>query len=101
MERGDLLLEGDLLLGVALAGGLLLDEVAEVVPPVALLEKAGERGAGRLVAAVDGQELLPGVDGAVDVAQVAFAQAGHLAQPLLARVLRFAGHPERREQHVA
>ena len=101
LEGRELLLERDALLEVTLGRGLLLEQVGEVVPALRLLEQARERLARAVVAAVDRQQLLPRVDGAVGVAQVALAEAGHLAQPLLSGLDRLAGRAHRGEQHVA
>src|SRR5262249_8454527 len=104
LEQGELLLEGDLRVDVALGGRLLLEEVREIVPALLLLEQARERGARALVGAIDREQLLPRADRAVDVAQVALAEPRDLAQALLARlhglVLRgLEAHG--REEHVA
>ncbi len=101
VKRGDLLLERDLLLDVGLARGVLLEQVRQVVPAMALLEQAREGRMRRFVGAVDREELLPRVDCAFDVPEVPLAEAGDLAEPLLAGVDRLAGDPQRREQHVA
>ena len=90
LQRRELLLERDLLLEVGLGRRLLLEQVREVVPALRLLEQARERLPRALVGAVDREQLLPRVDGAVDVAEVALAEAGDLAQALLARLDRLA-----------
>ena len=102
VQRRELLLERDLLLDVGLAGVASCSRrFARSSQRWRLLEQARERLPRALVAAVDREELLPGVDRAVDVAEVALAEAGDLAEPLLARLDRLAGHPQRREEHVA
>ena len=104
LELRELLLEEHLRVDVALDRRFLLEQVREIVPPLGLLEEAHERGTRCLVLAVEREELAPGGDGAVDVAQVAFAQAGDLAEALLAalRLVRDAGRrADAREEDVA
>ena len=96
VERRELLLERDLRVDVAGGVRLGLEHVREIVPALRLLEDARERLARGVVAAIEREELLERGDRAVDVAEVAFADAGDLAEALLARLERLARARRRR-----
>ncbi len=104
VQRGELLFERNLRIDVARRVGFRFEHVGEVVPPLRLLEEARKSLPRRVVAAVERQELLQGADRAVDVAQIALADAGDLTKALFARLERLVGCAHRayaREEHVA
>ena len=101
VERGELLLEGDLLLDVALGARLLLDEVGEVVPALRALEEAAQRLPARFVGAIEREELPPCVRRAFRVAERPFAEPRHFAEAPLPFFDRLARRGHRAEEHVA
>src|ERR1019366_1496077 len=101
VERRQLLQQEELFLEVDFAVLFLLVEVREIVPALRSFEQPRQRLARRLVAVIDGEELLPRREGAVGVAQVALAEPRHFAQPVSPRLDRLARRPHRRQEHVA
>ncbi len=100
VKGGELLLESELLLQIDLGVLFLFVEVREIVPAVGALENSRQRLARRLVGPVDGEQLLPGVDGALGVAEVALAESRDLAQAIPPRFDRLARSASGRQEDV-
>ncbi|HOU94533.1 MAG TPA: hypothetical protein PLU22_25955, partial [Polyangiaceae bacterium] len=87
MQLRDLLVVGDARFDVGLLLGLLLEEHDHVVPTLGALEEPPQLAPRAFVRGIEGEDRLPGPDRAVEVAQLALAEARELSQPTLAHVL--------------
>jgi len=101
VQLGKLLLQRDFALRVRGAHRLLLDEGGELVPATAALEQAAQMLPRRGIAAIDGADLLPGLNGGFEIAQLRLAEPRHVEQLLLARLGGGVGCACRLHQHVA